>query len=337
MPKRSANRRLVVSVIVFVVAVSVGVAGYMAAGWTMMDAMYMVIITIFGVGYGEVKTMSPELRIFTIIFIIVGCTSLLYVAGSFINWLTEGQLQQYLGKRKMEKEIRNLKEHVIICGFGRIGMILAAQLHKAKKPFLIIEKSEDKVREIQEMGYLAIIGDATEEVVLKRARIEDASIMATVLPEDAANVFIVLSCRSLNHKLTIIARSNQISTVDKLKQAGADKVVMPAAIGADRLANLILKPNAEEILQKDLHDNTFIEGLNDIGLAIGEIYINEQSQVAGGTLEDLETKGKSAFLVVAVRKSNGETIVKPKLSTRLQAGDALIVISQKDVSLEFMR
>lgn len=337
MLKRSADRRFLISLLVFIIAVSIGVVGYVMAGWTVMDAIYMVIITIFGVGYGEVRDLSPELRIFTIIFIVIGCTSLLYAVGAFINWLTEGQLQQYLGKRKMEKEIRSLKNHIIICGFGRIGKILAAQLYKAKKPFLIIEKGDEKIKEIRDMGYLALLGDATEDVVLKRAKIDEASMMATVLPDDAANVFIVLSCRSLNPRLTIIARSNQTTTEDKLKQAGADKIVMPAVIGADIVANMILKPNAQEILEKDLHNNTFLESLNDIGLALGEIAINEGSQVAGSILEDLETKGKSSFLVVAVRKKSGQVIVKPKLNQKLDAGDTLIVISQKDVELEFMK
>jgi voltage-gated potassium channel len=332
---RPADRKFFISILVFLVAISFGVIGYLVAGWTVLDAMYMVVITIFGVGYGEVHDLSPELRIFTVAFIVVGCTSLLYATGAFINWLTEGQLQTLLGKRKMEKELRNLNNHVIICGFGRVGKLLSTKLFENKRPFVVIDRSEEKIREIQDDGYLAIMGDSTEEEVLKKARIEHASVIATVLPDDAANVFIVLSGRSINPSLTIISRADNSSTQQKLFQAGADKIVMPAVIGADHIANMVLKPNAQEILEKDLHDNYFLDNLNDIGLEIGEIEVVKNSPLDGGVLEDLEKRGRSAFLVVAVRKKNGNTIIKPPLDQALHAGDKLIVISQKGVKLNF--
>ncbi len=332
---RSSDKKFFISVIVFLSTIAIGYIGYMTAGWDSLDALYMVIITIFGVGYGEVQEMTPELRIFTIVFIIIGCTSLLYAVGAFINWLTEGQIQQYLGERKMEKEIKNLRNHIIICGYGRVGRVLAEKIEAAGRPFVIIERDADQIDSIRSAGYLYVEGDATEEAILKKAGVKEAKSLATVLPADAANVFIVLSCRFLNDSIRIISRANESSTEAKLIQAGADKVIMPAVIGGDRAANMLLRPTAQEILEKDLTDNIFVEELGGIGLVIEEVKVS--GDIAKLTLADLETKSKSTFLVVAVKKNSGKTIVKPDLKLVLDVGDILVVISQKDVPLEFIK
>lgn len=331
------NRQLTLGLVAFVVTIAIGFAGYRLAGWSALDSIYMVIITIFGVGYGEVHPVDGSLQVFTIVFIIAGCTSLIYTVGAFINWLTEGQIQEYFGRIKMEKEISNLEKHVVICGFGRVGQMLATQLHEAGRSFVIIDKDPRQIEVINDCGFLYIEGEATEEIILQKARIEKASVIATVLPNDAANVFIVLSCRSLNPRLTIIARANQNSTEAKLKQAGADKVVMPAVIGAQRIAHIVLKPNAREILEQDLRDNAFIDGLADIGLEIDEIPIAENDPMVNHTLEDLETEGRSAFIVVAVRHQDGQTLLKPPLDYVLKPGDHLIVMSHIGVVPKFVR
>ncbi|QYY36276.1 potassium channel protein [Ruficoccus sp. ZRK36] len=334
---KSPNRQFLYGTSLFLGTIVVGFLVFWLAGWPALDAIYMVIITIFGVGYGEVNTMTPELRIFTIIFIVAGCTALIYTIGAFINWLTEGQLQRLLGERKMEKDIEQLSNHVVICGFGRIGRLLAEQLHSADRDFLIIDPDAHQIEQIRESGYLCIQGDATEETTLKKARLKQASIVATVIPNDAANVFIVLSCRQLNPELIIIARANQTSTESKLKQAGADKIVMPAAIGADRIAHLVLKPNAREILEKDLHDNAFVEGLSEIGLEMNEITLPADSPLIGCSLEELETRGKSAFIVVAVRKPDGQTTIRPSLDLQLESNDTLILMSHIGITPDFVR
>ncbi len=321
----------------FALTIGVGFTGYRLAGWPSLDSLYMVIITIFGVGYGEVHQLSPELKIFTSIFIIVGCTSLIYTVGAFINWLTEGQLQDYLGRRRMDREISNLENHVVICGYGRVGQMLADHLSEADRTFVIIDKDSRQVESILEQDYLFIEGDATEETVLQKARVDKASVVATVLPNDAANVFIVLSCRALNPRLTIIARANQTSSEAKLKQAGTDKVVMPATIGAQRIANIVLRPNAREILEKDLSDNIFIEGLADIGLEIDEIPVAEGSEIVGQTLRGIEAEGGYSFIVIAIRKADRSTIVRPSMDIRLESGDCLIIMTHIGADPSFRR
>ncbi len=297
----------------------------------------MVIITIFGVGYGEVGEMTPNLRIFTIFFIVMGCTTLIYTLGAFINWLTEGQLQQILGRHRMEKEIKKISQHTVICGYGRVGRILASDLKKGNKPFIIIENAESLNESLRASGYSYIIGDATEDEVLMQAGIERASSLATVIPNDAINLFIVLSSRSLNPELTIISRANQATSEAKLYHAGCNKVIMPETIGAEKMAHLILKPNAEEVLKKDLRDNSFIESLLEIGIEMNEIPISSDIIATHTTIEDLETKGNSAFMIVAVRKSSGEAIIKPPLNQALEKGDTLIVMSHQGVVPQFIR
>ncbi len=333
----SPNRQFIIGAVWFALTIIVGTEVYYMAGWTFLEAIYMVVITIFGVGYGEVRELSPELRWFTLFLILTGCTCLIYVLGAFINWLTEGQLQNLLGKHKMEKDISQLSGHTVICGYGRVGRILATQLKEAGKEFVIIEKPGQQIEMLREAGCLFVEGDATEEWILKKARIEHATTVATVIPNDAVNVFIVLSCRAINRKLMIIARANQTSTEEKLNQAGADRVVLPAAIGADRIAQLIIRPNAQDILEKDLKDNAFIGGLSEIGVEITEFYIEEGAPIIGSTLMDLETACKSAFMVIAVRKPSGHSIVKPTLFLELEAQDTLIVMTHQGFVPEFVR
>ncbi len=333
---KTPNRQFLIGVVAFVATILFGLSGYVLAGWPLLDALYMVIITIFGVGYGEVMEMSPNLRIFTIVFIVLGCTSLIYTVGAFINWLTEGQLQKALGKRIMEKEINRLEDHTVICGYGRVGRLLASSLQKAGRSFLIVDSSEEQIEEIKEMGYLFITGDATDERILKKAGIQRAGVLATVIPNDAVNVFIVLSCRALNPGLRIIARANYVSSEAKLLQAGTDKVVMPANIGADRIAHLILRPNAQEVLEQDLKDNAFVEGLQEIGLEISEIDMKETPHLVGQRLVDLETKGKSTFMVIAVRRTGGGTIIKPALDLKLENEDTLVVMSHEGLKPDFI-
>jgi len=337
MKVESPNKHLMIGLILFLVTTVIGVAGYRIAGWPILDSLYMVIITIFGVGYGEVIEMTNSVRIFTMVFIVLGCTSLIYTVGAFINWLTEGQLKQLLGRQRMEKEINQLKNHTVICGYGRVGRLLSTRLSAAGKPFIIIDSNAAENESILDSGYLHIDGDATEETTLRKAGIERAEVLATVIPNDAVNVFIVLSCRALNPKLHIIARANQVTSEAKLKQAGTDRVVMPAFIGAERIAHLILRPNAQQVLEEDLRSNAFLEGLNEIGLDIHEFFVDQDSPLIGKTLEALETRGKSAFIVIAVRRKAQSTVIKPPLNLTLSQGDTLIVMCHEGKILDFAK
>jgi len=334
---KRANRHLIFGAIFLLSSLLFGLVGYRVAGWGWIESAYMVVITIFGVGYGEVQKTTPGLKLFTMALIFAGCTAYIYITGAFINWLTAGQLKRVLGKRKMAQKIEHLKNHIIICGHGRIGSSVAKELHEAGKSFVIIENDPALASSIEEAGYLCVLGDATEESILLEAGLERAKVLTTVLPNDATNVFIVLTARNLKSDLTIIARGNQPSSEPKLRQAGANRVVLPEHICAERISHLIVKPTAREFLEYELNDAFFLESLSEIGLELEEIALGEDSPLIDATLEELETLEKGAFLVVAIRKRDGKIAPKPPLSTKLEAQDTLIVMSRSGVVPEFIR
>ena len=217
----------------------VATLGYRLAGWSWLDSVYMVTITIFGVGYGEVNVIDQTwLKIFTIAVIISGCSSLIYVLGGFVQMLTEGEIEKLLGKRMQNRELEQLSDHTIICGYGRVGQILAAELQSQGESLVILDRNPERVELAVEDGFPAMVGDAVGDDTLQKVGLLRARAFATVLPDDAANVFITLTARDLNETIRIIARAESPCTERKLIRSGATNVVMPAAIGAMRIAQL---------------------------------------------------------------------------------------------------
>jgi voltage-gated potassium channel len=230
---------------IFVVAVF----GYWMAGWDLIDAVYMVVITLSTVGYKEVHSLTWEERLFTILVIFFGVSTVLYIMGVFVQMMTEGEINRALGLRRVTKEIERLTDHVIVCGFGRMGEILARELHRQRLSFVVLENDPERVTEAALHKYLALNDNSTEEDALLLAGIERAKTLVTTLPRDADNVFITLTARNLNPKLMIIARGEFPTTEKKLLQAGADRVVLPAATGALRMAAMITRPSAVELIE----------------------------------------------------------------------------------------
>jgi len=334
---KTSLRALKIGGIIMLVTVTVGVAGYKIAGWPFIDAIFMVIITIFGVGYGEVHEESPGLRVFTMGVILSGCTSLIYLIGGFIQFLTEGEIQRVLGKRRMNAEIEKLTDHVIICGVGRIGRMLAEELSQAKHAFVIIESEPGRVEEAEQNGWLVCVGDATEESALEKAGVARARVLATVLPNDAANVFITLSARNLNPQVEIIARGETLSTEGKLVQAGANRVVLPAHIGAERIAHQILHPSADSLLTDKETMKELDAQLGELGIQFAEMQIPENSTLIGSNLSEVETQSKAQFLVVALDRANRERVLHPKPDMVIQAEDRLVFICHDDAVVDFTR
>lgn len=324
---------------IFLVSVClVAVVGYMAAGWGFLDAAYMAAITVFSVGYGEVVPItSPALRVFTILFICLGCTGYLYIGGALVQFLIAGQIETTLGNRRMNKSIQSLEQHTIICGYGRVGRMVAAELHLAGHPFVIVEQNEAFAPSMAEKGYLFLHADATSENALVDAGIDRARQIAVVLPNDAMNVFITLSARNLNPDLLIIARGMAPSTEGKLKQAGANRVVLPEHIGAERIAGLILRPATSSLLAEDSTLPHLVNDLAELGLDVEEFSIPEGSNLSGMTLSVLETKGSSAFLIVSIVRQDGTVIRQPTLDTVLAGGDVLITLCHQNEHPEFTR
>jgi voltage-gated potassium channel len=326
---RHSLNKIFIGTIFFVLTNIFAVVGYTLFGWTLLEAVYMVVITIFGVGYGEVKPLeTPSERIFTISVIIAGTSSAVYLVGGFVQMVAEGEINRALDTHRKEKEIQSLEQHTIICGFGRIGQILAEKLQEERQPFVVIDRDRDLLLSAEQMGYLTQEGNATDDRTLNAAGIDRAKVLATVLPDDAANVFITLTARGLNPKLSILARGELPSTEKKLKLAGADRVVLPATVSAMRMANLITRPTAVEFLEHD-ERNYLEEILGQINVQINELVISPGSVFVGKTISKLEIQGKGVFLVLALRRQDGILIKKPQPGTILAVGDKVIVMGHK--------
>ncbi len=313
-----------------VVVMTVFAFGYRMAGWSWSDAIYMVFITAFSVGFGEVIPVTdPWLRVWTMALIVMGCTGIIFITGTLVQWLTEAQIQLALGGKRMENEIDKLKNHAIVCGFGRIGRMIASQLEAGGIPFIIVDQTAERVAEAREAGWLTLQGEATDESVLLAAGISRAKVLATVLPNDAANVFITLSARNMNAGVQIIARGEVPSTERKLLQAGANRVVLPAHIGADRIAHLILHPNARELLGGQSKSSVdFEHHLTELGLDLEEIEIGANSPWAHRTVGDVEKNATGRLLAVAILRKEGGTDMNPSPSAALLPGDALVVVKR---------
>ena len=331
-PALSASiRKMLTGLALFGAVCVVAVIGYLLAGWRVDDAIYMVVITIFGVGYGEVQPIeSWPLRALTIVVIIGGYGAVIYTVGGFIQMVVDGELNRALGARRMTKYIDNLEGHAIICGFGRMGTALAAELAAAGRPFVAIESDGGTGTHAEANGYLVITGDATDEDVLAMAGIDRAGVLATVLSDDATNVFVTLTARAMNPELTIIARGENVRTESKLLTCGADKVVLPTAIGATKMSQLITRPTAEEMLERLATSGATGMDLDHIGLGFDEIVVAEDSPLAFRTLGEIEVRGAHGYLIVGVRGADGTTTLHPPAELRLAAGYTVLLLGYHD-------
>lgn len=321
-------RNLAISVAFVMLVGACAIVAYMAAGWSFDDALYMVTLTIFTVGYGEVRPIDTDyLHLVTMATMVFGCTGVIVVTGSLVQALTQSQLEQFFGKR-VERDIDRLDGHIIICGFGRIGLMLAGELASAGEVFVVVERDEARCQEARELGYLCRHADATDEDVLRAMHVERARVLATVLPDDAANVYITLSARSLNPGLEIIARGERPTTERKLVQAGADRIVMPTHIGAERIAEMILYPRLAEYLRTAQSIKPSAgDGLGKLGLDLGVITAPSTFAARRVTVGEFERRG-GGLLVVRIDRAGGEVLENPKSDTIIRAGDGVTVVSK---------
>jgi trk system potassium uptake protein TrkA/voltage-gated potassium channel len=324
----ASPRRLLVSTLLFVAIVFlVAVGAYVQAGWPLGDAAYMVTLTIFSVGYGEVHAIdTPYLRVVTIGTMILGCTGMIVLTGALVQMFAAIQLRRLLGLDRMQSLIERLNGHVVICGFGRIGVQLAKELHGANTPFVVLERDGGKIAEAQALSYLCHRGDATEESALRIVRIDRARILATVLPDDAANVFITLSARNLNPALEIIARGEAPTTESKLLHAGADKVVLPTHIGAERIAEMILYPGTASFVAGSTEMGEMKRGLHEFGLELEIVAIADKGAMVGHTVGEAEARGRGAFFVVQIDRASGKSIMHPDEDVRIETGDQILLV-----------
>jgi voltage-gated potassium channel len=325
----SPIRNLSVGVAYTVTVMIVATVAYMAAGWSFRDAIYMVIVTIYTVGYNEVRPINtPALNVITIGLIVLGCTGVIFLTGALVQFFTLNQLNKTIGLKRMNRQIDELKGHVVVCGFGRLGHVLARSLSASSAGFVILEENEARATEARLQGYLCIHGDATNEQALLAAGVMRANALATVLSNDALNVFITLSARALNPHLSIIARGELSSTESKLLQAGADKVVLPTHIGAERIAELILHEESARFIDGLERTHGFQRVLHNFGMELEVVTAAPQSPAVRMTVTAIERQAKGAFFIIQINRRDGDVFTAPPPATIVGEGDGVVLIGR---------
>jgi voltage-gated potassium channel len=320
---RRSVRAILHGIAALLFVVTYGVLGYVALGWSLFDAVYMVVITVSGVGFGEVRAMgSTAERVHTMLVIAFGMTAVGYTLGRFIQFLTEGEIENLVGHRRMRRQIEMLEGHTVVAGFGRIGSLVCDGLAAAEIPFVVIESDKSLVPDIESHRFLYVAGDATEEKVLLDAGLERAKVLVTAMPNDAANVFITLTARQMAPSVMIVARAEMPSTPKKLRQAGANHVILPALIGAHRIVSLLTNPTAVEFAE-------LVTQRSSLAIEMDDVPIRENSVLKGRTLRDADVGRRTGTIVIAVKRADGRVQFPPPGDEPLSPGDSVVVLGRR--------
>lgn len=297
-----------------------GTFGYMLIErWDFLDSLYMTVITITTVGFKEVRTVSVPGRVFTLILIFMGMGIIAYTLGMVAQIMVELQFRSVLGRKKLGLKIKSIKNHYIICGYGRIGRVISQELKANQIPLLVIDNNPDAKQVLEQAEIPYIIDDATSEDVLIEAGVERAKGLVAVVLSDADNLFITMSARGLNPDLFILARADEEQSHKKLLRAGANRVFLPYLIGGQKMAHTITKPAVTDFLELSVYDK-------DIELEMGELLVGEDSKLNGVSLVDSGIRQQLNIIIVGIRKKDGKMAFNPSSQTRIEAGDTLIAL-----------
>lgn len=299
-------------------------------GETWLEAFYWLVITVSSVGYSERSIEEPVVQVFSIVVILIGISAAAYVVGGFIQLWAAGEIERVLGVRRMTREIEHLSGHTIVCGFGRLGQTLTEELYGRGLPFVVVEQSAEEVAEAADLSYLFVTGDATDEDVLLEAGVKRAKTLIVALDSDADNVFLTLTARNLNPALQIIARGELPPTEKKLLQAGADRVVMPAVLGARRMAAMVSHPHAAELID-------LVTDHRVLNAALEELQVGPESPWTGKSIRDADARSKHHLLIVALRRADGNMVFNPGADLVVEAGDTAIVMGKREDIHTFKR
>jgi voltage-gated potassium channel len=315
-----STKHFIISILLAILLILCGTAGYMfIEGWRVIDALYMTIITLTTVGYGEVYRLSDAGHVYTIALIITGVGFFLYVIGAVIQFMVEGRVRILLGRRRLDRKISRLKNHYIVCGYGRIGKVICLKLLHENYDVVVIDKNPDLAQTLDGLGFVYICGDATDEAILLKAGIREAKALIAVLGTDADNVFLVLTGRQLSPILNIVARAGNDAAKAKLSAAGANTVEAPYETGAASMAQRIIRPTVTNFLDLAIGENH-----NDIHME--EIPVADSSRLNGIILQDSGIRQKYNLIIIAIKKPDDRMIFNPSFETRLDVGDTVIAV-----------
>jgi len=309
-------RRLRLALAVLACVMVVGTVGYLILGFGLLDAVYQTVTTVTTVGFREVQPLSDAGIVFTIVLILLGVGTALYALGVLIQTLVEGDLHDVFGRRRMEHKIADIERPVIVCGFGRVGREIAKDVVDAGAHPVIVDRNAER---LASSPYATVVGDATDDGVLRRAGLDRARALVAALDTDAGNLFVTVSARALRPDLFIVARVRVDESIEKLRRGGADRVVNPQSIGGARMAAFVLQPHVTEFLDVVMHDR-------DIEFRLEEVTVAPDSAIVGDTLREAQIRGRTGALVLALRDENGAFSTNPSPDARLGGGQVLIAI-----------
>lgn len=324
-------RRVSFFISLLLIVITSGTVGFMIIeGWNFTDAFFMTIITISTVGFGAVHPLSPNGMIFTSILIISSFGTFAFAINSITSFLAGGEYKRFLIERKEMKELEKLKNHVIICGFGRVGMQVAMDLKAHGTPFVIIEIDRDCINNFDnEDDVMVLVGDASQDDNLMKAGIQNAKALISCLPKDADNLYVVLSAKELKKDLLVISRASNQSTVNKLRIAGAQNVIMPNAIGGSHMASLISTPDVVEFI-----DIIRLQG--NQGANIESVSFNDlPDQFKNMTIGELEAKKITGVTIIGFRGPDGKYVINPDNETEVVPQSKLFVLGNQEQIIKF--
>jgi voltage-gated potassium channel len=326
------SHHLTTAIILMFLVVLIGIIGYInIEGYSFLDALYMTIITVATVGYGEVHELTTNGKIFTIFLIISSLGIFAYSVSNIAIYAVEGIFANYFKENKIKRMIKKMEDHVIVCGFGRNGKEAALTLAEENQKFIIIEQKENVTQFISEHypDFVYILGDATQEEVLLQAGLKKAKAIITTLPIDADNIYIILTAREYNHNIKIITRASDEHSPVKLLRAGADKVIMPDKIGGQRMGKLVTQPDTIEFLEYII-----LQSGNEISLTeIPCEHINNCN--LSKTIGELDVRKELGINIIGIKTKEGSYIFNPTPDLRVKESDKLFVLGTKEQIIKF--
>ncbi len=312
-------QKLMIALTIFLLLLVSGTIGFsVLENMNTFDSLYMTIITISTVGFSEIQPLSHDGRIFVVFLIIVSLASGTIIASAIGQLVIEGQLRSILGRRKMKTKIKRLSGHYIIAGYGRVGRQVAEMFVARKVPFIVIEKENRMLNQLETEGYLYVEGEAIEDDVLLTAGVERAKVLVSTLPAEADNVYLALTAREFNQELYIICRADHPEGEKKLKRAGANHVVSPHILGGMRMAMASLRPNVVDFMQ--------MTALGESGLGIEEVVLPAESRFTGQSLIDSKIKAEYGVTIIGIRKEGQKMHISPPPNAILQENDILVLV-----------
>ncbi|MFN0111663.1 MAG: potassium channel family protein [Blastocatellia bacterium] len=316
-------KRLFLPLVIVAGIILAGTLGYMfIEGWSWFDSLYMTVITLATIGYSEVQPLSIRGRAFTIVLVVVGVGVFTVLIANIVSAVVESGITAALGRRRLYKDISQLKDHVILCGAGRVGLRVVDELAKRNVDFVVIERDEHVAEQLLKQGKLVLIGDATDEKVLEGAQVSTSRTLITAASSDAENVYITLTARGLNPNIYIVARANDQAAERQLKRAGVNKVVSPVLIGSHRMAQAALSPAVADFLESTM-------ATEELDLNFEQVHIAENSRLNGVKLKESGIRSEHEVMIVAITPREGKMIFNPNGDQLLQAGDLLIAIGRR--------